>query len=254
MSTMFKWKGLFVLIFVLGYSRAFAASMVFFDFDALQSPSKKGIAAPAIEAYMEELFGSDVSVSQNTTAVGSRFLRSLNSRHSLSSTLSVGNSYLTTGKGKGSPSITLDFGDNPIDSFSIDFQLFRKTKNFSIVADGEVIDQRSLSKSQRKTGLRGQTILFFDEPVEVLQFVSSKKKSIGIDNLAINLPHDLAGGSTTNGSSVFLTTSSSGGFTDSGPGVNQLIVAIPEPSALLLFAVGLSLAFLKGSRTFFSEN
>jgi len=49
---------------------------------------------------------------------------------------------LKVGKGNGA-GITIDLGDNPIDSFSVDFQLFKRTKNFSILADGVVINQTS---------------------------------------------------------------------------------------------------------------
>ena len=125
----------------------------------------------------------------------------------------------------------------------MDFQLFKKAKKFAIVADGVVIDQHSLSKAQRKTGLSGQTILFFDEPVETLQLVGSKKKSIGIDNLVINIaPEDTD--SSVNESGVVLTALGSN-FLKSSPEVDetvileQVISAIPEPSSLLLLAFGL---------------
>ena len=222
------------------------ADMVHFDFDSIQSARKKQSAAPAIEAYMEGLSGYDISVSFNTAVVRGRSITIPNAALNLASTAGDGDAYLTPGKGKGAAIITIDFGDNPIDSFSVDFQLFKKAKKFAIVADGVVVDQESLSKAQRKTGLRGQTILFFDEPVEKLQFIGSKKKSIGIDNLVINLPHDFA-------SSLSLTTPSSAGFTANelefnqsfaaeALELNQLIAAeVPEPSTLWLFASGAGL-------------
>jgi hypothetical protein len=245
MSTTFTWRGLFVLILLLADSRAFAASMVLFDFDQIHSQSTKGVTGSDIEAYMEGLFGSDISVSRNTTAVNNNGTIS-NSSQRLSETLAGSNSYLKVGKGKGTSGITIDFGDNPIDSFSVDFQLFKRAKNFSILADGVVINQQVLSKSQRKTGLTGhQNAYFFDAPVHTLQFVGVNKKSFAIDNLVINIPLD-EGGAILSASGVVLTTDVPFGVENSlvNPFTDTIILnqvtAVPEASSLLMLAVGLS--------------
>jgi hypothetical protein len=207
---------------------ALAASMVLFDFDQIQNHSKKGVNASNVEAYMEGLFGSDITVSQKTTAV---------------------NSSLKVGKGKGTSAITIDFGANPIDSFSVDFQLFKRAKNFSILADGVVINQQILSKSQRKTGLAGhQNAYFFDTPVHTLQFVGVNKKSFVIDNLVINIPLD-EGGAISSASGFVLTTDVPFGIENPFVGsfinpftdtiiLNQ-VTAVPEAASLLMLAVGL---------------
>lgn len=195
---------------------ALAASTVVFDFDDIQATSKKGVSGAAIEIYMEGQYGSGLSVSPKATAVrGAPFYGS-----DSPSGQAVDNSYLTVGKGKGAPTITIDFGDNPINSFSVDFKLFRKAKSFSILADGELINHQTLSKAQRKKGLSGhQSAYFFDTPVQSLQFVGSKKKSFAIDNLVVNLPSD---------------------FDNSALGdanINQ-VADVPEPASLLLIVLG----------------
>jgi PEP-CTERM motif len=229
MSKRISWTVLCFLT-VLVYDRpAFADGMVLFDFNQIYTQSKKGANASDIEAYMEGLFGSNISVSQNTTA---------------------GNSFLKVGKGKDAPGITIDFGGNPIDSFSVDFQLFKKAKNFTILADGVAINQQALSKAQRKAGLTGhQSSYFFDTPVHTLQFIGINKKSFAIDNLVINIPlpadeqldEESESDSNENGNNSFgnglLGGAGAGGDTII---TNQVTAAVPEPSSLLMFAIGLS--------------
>jgi len=210
--------------------------MVLFDFDQIQSHSKKGVNASDVEAYMEGLFGSDITLSQKTTDV---------------------NSALRVGKGKGAPAITIDFGVNPIDSFSVDFQLFKKAKSFTILADGVVVNQQTLSKAQQNAGLTGhQGSYFFDTPVHTLQFVGLQKKSFAIDNLAINIiaydesePYDESeSGPNENGnnaSGIFISAQGLGGDIVN---INQITGDVAEPSSLLMLAVGLYGALV--SRTF----
>jgi hypothetical protein len=221
-----------------------AASTVVFDFDDIQITSKKkGVSGAAIEVYMEGQYGSGLSVSPKATAVhGAPFYSS----DSLSG-LAVSNSYLTAGKGKGAASITIDFGDNPIDSFSVDFKLFKKAKSFSILADGELINHQTLSKAQKKAGLSGhQDAYFFDTPVHSLQFVGSKKKSFAIDNLVVDLPSDFDDGSSIGQSGSSFTDNvlplgdTEGTDVNSALGdasINQ-VADVPEPASLLLFVLG----------------
>jgi hypothetical protein len=226
MSKRILGSGLLFLAVLFADRPALAASMVLFNFDQIQSHSKKGANASDVEAYMEGLFGSDITLSQKTSAV---------------------NSSLKVGKGKGAPAITIDFGANPIDSFSVDFQLFKKAKKFTILADGFVINQQTLSKAQRKAGLTGhQGSYFFDTPVHTLQFVGLQKKSFAIDNLVINIPLptdeelddldnlDEESDSDSNGNN------SSGSSVPDGAGADgDSTTAVPEPSSLLMLAVGL---------------
>ena len=233
MSKRISWTVLCFLT-VLIYDRpAFADGMVLFDFNQIHSQSKKGVNASDVEAYMEGLFGSDIAVSQNTTA---------------------GNSFLKVGKGNGASGITIDFGANPIDSFSVDFQLFKNAKSFTILADGVVINQQILSKAQRKAGLTGhQSSYFFDTPVHTLQFVGLQKKSFAIDNLVINIPlptdEELDNPDDLNEESESDSNENGNNSENSLPGgagaggdsiiTNQVTAAVPEPSSLLMLAIGL---------------
>ena len=218
---------LFFLTVLFFEPSAFASSMVVFDFDDIHSP-KKRVKAADIEAYMEGLFGADLSVSRNTTAIGS--IGGSSSNRLESSSAGLNNAYLKVGKGKGA-GIIIDFGDNPIDSFSVDFRLFKRAKNFSILADGVVINQLTLSKAERKTGIAGhQEDFFFDTPVHQLQFVGLGKKKFAIDNLTINIP--LLGDEEDN------DPPAGGGPLDptgGDIGINQ----VAEPSSLLMLAAGL---------------
>jgi PEP-CTERM motif len=238
---------LFFLTVLFFQPSAFAASMVVFDFDDIHSQSKKGVNAVDIEAYMQGLFGADLSVSRNTTAIGSIGGTSSNLLHSSSAGLN--NGYLKVGKGKGT-GIIIDFGDNPIDSFSVDFRIFKRAKNFSILADGVVINQLTLSKAERKTGIAGhQDDFFFDTPVHQLQFVGLGKKSFAIDNLIINIP--LPGGENNDqpGGEGLIDPPGGGIGNDQpggegpidppGGGIGITQVEVTEPSSLLMLAVGL---------------
>ena len=145
---------IFLTVFI-SHSPAFPESMVSFDFDYIQSHSKKGVNASDIEVYMEGLFGSDITVSQNTAVVKSTGSNTLNFPNSPSASLNGNDAYLKVGRGRGPSGIALDFGANPINSFNVDWRIFKGGKSFTILADGVVIDQHTLSKAQRKSGLTG---------------------------------------------------------------------------------------------------
>src|SRR5262245_37603464 len=230
-------SGIFLtLVVLLPNSAAISSPMVVFDFDAIQSLSKKAATAAGVQAYMEELFGADILVSQKTAAV---------------------NSSLMIGKGKGAPAISLDFGDNRINSFAVDYQLFKRAKSFTILADGDVVTLQTPSKSERKAGLSGQqTAIFFDNPVQTLQFIGKNKKSFAIDNLIINIPltddgaqlndSDIYHGDISTDPADLQSTNSTRSLIDGNLasvatplGVSQAIAAVPEASSLPLLIIGL---------------
>jgi hypothetical protein len=232
-----------------------AVSTTVFDFDQVEPTPRKGKAGAQVEVYMEKLYGSNISVTQNTGAVRGA---------SIYDAGDLDNSYLKVGKGKGGSSIVIHFDDNPVDSFSVDFKLFKGAKRFSILADGQLIDSQTLTKAQKKSGLSGHRTFLFDGPIHTLEFVGLKKKSFAIDNLAVDLSSDTEEDGSATGtnsdptndpspdrSGAFIVTND-GAPGLSGPGdetgeptINQ--VAVPEPSSFLLFASGLFLAWFRSS-------
>ena len=244
-----------VILLALLAERPVFAEMVSFDFDEIHSQSKKGPAAPDIELYMEGLFGNDLSVSQNA-AFGKKAGSGVASLlQSPSAALGISNGFLKAGKGKGS-GISFDFGGNPIHSFSVDWLLGKGGKNFTILADGVVINQQTLSKAQKKSGASGhQNSYFFDTPIHKLEFIGLKKKSFAIDNLVINIPlpsdDETEENENLNEQNENNTNQSAGGQTNLLLGVsdnlptgyeNEIIQAaatVPEPSSLLMLALGL---------------
>ena len=255
-----------LLMLVMLYAPSAAMSTVVFDFDDVPGPARRIAGGQQVELYMEGLYGSNVSVSQKTTAVpGSSILDPADPTHR----------YLQIGKGKGPAAIVINFDENPIDSFSIDFKLFKKAKGLSIFADGQLIDVEALSKAQKKKGISGQKVFVFDTPVHSLGFVG-KKKSFAIDNLVVDLP---SGAENTGG--VILTESNSSpnidttsfedgetsdisglpSDTDNGGGnngwpnfvlTNDIVsltdapaATVPEPSSLLLLLFGFAAAPVK---------
>lgn len=213
-----------------------AWSTVLFDFDDVAPTAKKQPGGLQVELYMEGLYGSNVNVSQKTTAVRGTPIYG-------GGAADADNAYLTLGKGKGPQGIVIHFNDDPIDSFSVDFKLLKKAKKFSIFADGELISLDTLTKAQKKTGLSGQKTFFFDTPVHTLEFVG-KKKSFVIDNLMVDLSEEEDNenaGSVILGGNLppFIPTN------DTFPGTENQLAAVPEPSSLLLLAIGFAAARLR---------
>jgi PEP-CTERM motif-containing protein len=235
--------GIFLTVFMV---RPGFADMVSFDFDGIQSQSKKGPNASDVEAYMEALFGDNVSVSQNT-GVGKAGVSLFQGS---SSSLGISDGYLKIGKGKGL-GITLEFGDNPIDSFSVDWLLRKGGKSFTIIADGVVINQQILSKTQKKTGAAGhQDAYYFDSPIHKLQFIGTKKK-FAIDNFVINIPVPGDDGVSEVSAPLFPygDPNENGDLPENilpvnvldnpgGDGINET-ASVPEPASWMMFVLGL---------------
>jgi len=194
-------------------------------------------------------------VSQNITA--GRIGGSAALLQSPSAALGIDGGFLKVGKGRGA-GISFDFGDNPIHSFSVDWLLLKGGKSFTILADGVIINQQTLTKSQKKAGLSGhQDSYFFDDPVHKLEFIGLKKKSFAIDNLVINipLPDETEDPENSNDGKVDSTNQTGGDPTGNGnPAENSLsmgdlddsvsVAAVPELSSILMLFFGLCGAWL----------
>jgi hypothetical protein len=185
----------------------------------------------AIESYMEGLYGSDITVSRGITAtIGSLSTSEMIFRGGLAPSVSSPGAFLLNGKSRNS-GLVLSFGNSPINSFAVDWEVFRKGTGITIKADGVVIFQDLLTKSQRKTGVSDRLApVFFDNAIHTLEFVGLRKSKIGIDNLAVNIPQpnessdkqpsgssNSAGDEAPQGNPEGGGSSSGGGF----PGDNQ---------------------------------
>jgi hypothetical protein len=193
------WSAIFLLIGVIFLDRIAFAEMTLFDFNQLQPTSKKGQANSymTIESYMQGIYGSDVEVARGAMAAAAM------------ADVGSPDTFLVNGKGKNS-ALVLSFGSSPINSFAVDWDVFRKGTGITIKADGVVILQDLLTKAEKKAGVSDHLAgVFFDHPIHTLEFIGLGKSKIGIDNLAVNIPVPRDG---------FEDSSSGSPSTDSGDG------------------------------------
>ena len=184
-----------LLFAVLLFSQAaFADSVVLFDFNQLQPSGRKhkhqGSTPTVIESYMEEVYGSDISVGPGVQAANSA---RKGGHKNYGGVLSAPNTFLTNGKGRNG-GISLTFSADPIDSFAVDWGVQKGGRGIIIVADGVIIYQHLLTKREKKTGLLGHFDPFiFDQPIQTLQFIGMKKTKLTIDNLEVNFQQEDGG-------------------------------------------------------------
>ncbi|MGE5302915.1 MAG: PEP-CTERM sorting domain-containing protein [Alphaproteobacteria bacterium] len=201
MACLRRWSTTALVALLLSSQAAFADSVVLFDFNQLQPSGKKqkhqGSTPTVIESYMEGIYGSDIMVGPGVQAANSA---------TRGGVLSAPNTFLTNGKGKNG-GISLTFEADPIGSFAVDWGVQRGGRGIMIVADGVIIYQHLLTKSEKKTGLIGHfDPFFFDQPIQTLQFIGMKKTKLTIDNLEVNFQQGGGGsdGGTGTGSGLSL--------------------------------------------------
>jgi len=78
----------------------------YFDFDEINAPKKKNAHSAAIDAYMERVYGSEITVGPRAQVVGPRAPK--NHARATAASSPPSDSYLINGKGKSS-AITLSF-------------------------------------------------------------------------------------------------------------------------------------------------
>ena len=207
----------------------------FFDFNEITTPKNKKLQSTAIDEYMDRAYGSNVSMGPRAQ-IG----RSSEDTNVRSASSNQPNLYVKNGKGKNS-GVSFSFGTAPISSFGVDSQIFRKGSGFLIKADGAIVYQHVLTKTEKQSGLAGRIDpIFFDKPVHTLEFIGLKKSKIGIDNLAVNFTlaeyQDL--GKIITGAQNLPT--------------QITVVAVPEPPSMILLGLGF-LAFTWLSRRRYSR-
>jgi hypothetical protein len=185
----------------------FAESL--FDFNSVNAPRKRKQHAAAIDSYMENLYGSEITVGPKIQIGGSPTSRGL-----AAASMSAGSGTFLRNRGRNS-AITLSFDASPISSFSVDSQVFKRGVGIVVKADGVIVYQHLLTKAERRSGIMESIDpIFFDTPVHTLEFIGLKRTKLGIDNLRVNLSEDQIGAD--------------------GP----TPVSVPEPSTLLMLGVG----------------
>jgi hypothetical protein len=209
------WSSLSLLLSIFLYNQAVFADSLF-DFNEINAPKKKKQHAAAIDAYMENLYGSEITVGLQTRLAG---MPGTHARAAASLSPASG-TFLKNSGGKNS-GITLSFDASPISSFAADSQVFKRGVGIIVKADGVIVYQHLLTKAEKRSGIMESIDpILFDTPVHTLEFIGMKRTKIGIDNLRVNLTEDQIGGDPPTAS-------------------------VAEPSSLLMLGVGfLAVAWL----------
>jgi hypothetical protein len=205
------WSSLSLLLTIFLYNQAVFADSLF-DFNEINAPKKKKQHAAAIDAYMENLYGSEITVGPRTLLAGMP--------GTAASLSPASGTFLKNSGGKNS-GITLSFDASPISSFAADSQVFKRGVGIIVKADGVIVYQHLLTKAEKRSGIMESIDpILFDTPVHTLEFIGMKRTKIGIDNLRVNLTEDQIGGDPPTAS-------------------------VAEPSSLLMLGVGfLAVAWL----------
>ena len=151
------------VVSVLLFMEKTTAGLVLFDFEDVPYSSD----AEAIETYMEDIYGSDITVIG--AQVGSSFFSG-----------PLGNDkYIHTIPRLGSSWLSISFNEVPITSASFDFGMI--LSSFHAFAD----DEGFLSRNWHFWTSDNSGTIYFDLPVTTLKFRDSWLGVIEVDNLAV---------------------------------------------------------------------
>jgi len=139
------------------------ATTVLFDFEPLPSCSD----ATVIESYMEDIYGSDITVT-GAWAKTCFFSGPLGDDNYIFSSLCPGMSY-----------ISISFNEQPIISASFDFGIISST--FTAFAD----DRKILKEHRSCWSADNSSTIYFDSPVTTLKFKDTGWGVIELDNLEV---------------------------------------------------------------------
>jgi len=213
----FFWSFLLLSIFLYNQP-VFADSL--FDFNELNVPKKKSQQAAAIESYMERLYGSDITVGPGPQIVTTA-PRGAQAAQAAGGLSPAYDAYLKSGNAR-NPAITLSFDASPISSFSVDSLVFKRGVGILIKADGVIVFQHLLTKAEKRSGvMESIDPVFFDKPIQTLEFIGINRSKIAIDNLEVNL-----------------STPSVNREDQLGADQIAQLASVPEPSSLLMLGVG----------------
>jgi hypothetical protein len=210
-----------------------AAATILFDFNSLPAdvnsksngspfpaPNPLPSSADRIEDYMEDIYGSNITVLLGAQTRTSR----VENRPNGTLDMYLGNSDGAMDRGDcsnpgadaachgGNPDtflinrwnstsvpsglrdrIVITFLDVPIMGFEVDWEIFPVTMNgqnadITIKADGEQLFFSQLLGIDKERGDLGHFAISFDQPVHTLEFIDWSDAPIGIDNLQVTIP------------------------------------------------------------------
>jgi len=170
MSREVKWTLTIVTLVVCTFVGN-AAATICFKFNELSS----GSGQAEIEAYMEGIYGSDITVLNTAVGDGSGALGP--------------DSYLQNKPSNGKQWLTISFNEVPITAVSFDWamegNLFQAFAAY-VGDDDDDLEFVEFLKRHKHDGSSGNMGMFyFDSPVKVLKFTDTHQGEIQLDNLCV---------------------------------------------------------------------
>lgn len=177
-----------------------AEASILFDFNTLNGRMRNpDVSVGPIEKYMEEVYGSDITVRLGAMALKRRPVRASTRRYLGNTDNGIRHrrymdSYLINRWDTEvlAPDlrdrIVIRFEEAPITAFELDWQIFPATEvdqfaDLTILADGVQVFFEELLGEDKRFGKLGHFAFQSDKPITELQFIDGTDAPIGIDNL-----------------------------------------------------------------------